>query len=296
MQCKKCGYELQPFETACPRCTKKGIGQDQFDLRRQSTKDQMLSEMQRYEKAHPKSDITPLRAALFSLLGIGCLVVTISFGNFLWGNSIDSRINSAVKNGSLTMTKSLVATAPKLVNAHGYLGRTPLHWTAIKGQPAIAEYLLDSGADINAKDAGGGTPLHAAALNGQMKMAALLVGRKAVVAAADKLGRTALFSAAEGGQFDMIGYLLSLHAPPPKNKPDQPGIQYLPVNSKDAAGLTPLHVAVMHRKLISIDCLLKNSADVNAKDNAGATPLRTANELKRDDEIIEALIAAGGDG
>jgi ankyrin repeat protein len=273
---------------------KKGIGQDQFDLRKRSTQEQMVQEAQRFQKDHGPSDITPLRGFLFSLLGIGCLAVTLAFGNYVWGQSANSRVTSAAKEGSLAQVKALVATTPALLNVHGYLGRTPLHWAAIKGQDAVVDYLLTSGADVNAKDASGGTPLHAAALNGKLKAVERLVAGKVTIAAADSDSRTALFSAAAGGNTEMAAYLLSLRAPAPKGKDAPEGALYLPINSKDAAGLTPLHIAVLHRKLAMVSYLLGNGAEVNAKDNSGATPLHLANQLKRGDDIVDALVTAGG--
>jgi len=51
----------------------------------------------------------------------------------------------------------------------------PLHSAAASRQVAIAELLLRSGADPDARQQGGFTPLHAAAQNGQVEMMTLLL-------------------------------------------------------------------------------------------------------------------------
>ena len=62
---------------------------------------------------------------------------------------------------------------------------TPLHLAVVwNGDPAVAELLIEAGADLEATGEGGVTPLHAAALlNDNAAIAALLLDRGA------KLGR-----------------------------------------------------------------------------------------------------------
>ncbi len=67
---------------------------------------------------------------------------------------------------------------------------TALHMAARRGNVAIAEALLDCGADCEARDNGGDTPLHRAVKCGKAEMAAFLISRGADVHAKDKSGQT----------------------------------------------------------------------------------------------------------
>lgn len=56
----------------------------------------------------------------------------------------------------------------------------------------VAEFLLESGADVNAQDKGGLIPLHNASSYGHLDIAALLLKHNTVVNATDKWGFTPL--------------------------------------------------------------------------------------------------------
>ena len=58
-------------------------------------------------------------------------------------------IHAAARLGVLDRVRELIASDPKLVNARGGDGQTPLHFASTVD---IAAYLLDQGADIDARD------------------------------------------------------------------------------------------------------------------------------------------------
>jgi ankyrin repeat protein len=58
-------------------------------------------------------------------------------------------VHAAARLGMIDRLKELIAADPALVNARGGDGQTPLHFASTI---AIAGYLLDQGADINARD------------------------------------------------------------------------------------------------------------------------------------------------
>ena len=60
------------------------------------------------------------------------------------------------------------------VNAKDKDGLTPLHWAAFKGHKDVAEVLLANKADVNAKDNLGLTPLHRATVIGYKDVADLI--------------------------------------------------------------------------------------------------------------------------
>lgn len=72
----------------------------------------------------------------------------------------------------------------------GVGGMTPLHMSARRGTPRIAEALLDAGADVDARDKNGETPLRRAVNCGQESVVSLLLKRGANPRSRDKNGRT----------------------------------------------------------------------------------------------------------
>jgi ankyrin repeat protein len=59
-------------------------------------------------------------------------------------------------------------------------------------------------------------------------------------------------------------------------------------------GLTPLHLAVRHDQLETVQVLLEHGADVNASDKLGRTPLHFAARYC-ESVMIDGLLAAGAD-
>src|SRR6266496_59586 len=88
-----------------------------------------------------------------------------SFITFLillsWSNLVlAGEIHEAVKNNDLVKVKSLIKDSSDLVFSKDEDGFTPLHLAAANGYKDIAELLLASKADIEAKDKSRSTPLH----------------------------------------------------------------------------------------------------------------------------------------
>lgn len=73
-------------------------------------------------------------------------------------------IHVAANNGNFEKVKKLVSNNPDLVNERDLNNKTALHFAAFAGHPEIVEYLIENGADVNAKDIYNMTPLHAAVL------------------------------------------------------------------------------------------------------------------------------------
>lgn len=81
---------------------------------------------------------------------------------------------------------------------------TPLHSAVAGRTPEILELLVESGADLNARQQGGYTPLMGAAANGRRRMVEFLLRRGAKPGARSDEGKTARDLAVEKGFPDVI--------------------------------------------------------------------------------------------
>lgn len=158
-------------------------------------------------------------------------------------------------------------------------GCTALHWAARFNRKDAVKYLVERGANINARNIMGMTPLHYAALRGHADMVELLIEKKAQVNVFDCQGLTPLHLAAQSGHALIIEILADSNAD---------------IEAKtNNRGLTPLHWAAFWGRAAAVNALLKSGADVNAPDNDGNNPFSWA-ELHNNDEVAHLLARKGG--
>lgn len=89
----------------------------------------------------------------------------------------------AVKNGDIETVNLLVQLGAGVNNIGGWQG-TPLHyaiWASGIDKITIIGFLLNNGANINAKNSNGETPLHIAVANGRLEDVTFLVKKGANV-------------------------------------------------------------------------------------------------------------------
>jgi ankyrin repeat protein len=211
-------------------------------------------------------------------------------------------IHEAARKGDLNKVKSLLQSDPKLVSDVDSKGDTPLHVAALHGEVAVAQALLDAGADVNVKNhygaftpgdmwgvlsssnqladpvtllsvqgvdqkdmQNGYTPLDLAMFSIRHKqMVMLLVGKGADVNAQSATGATPLFWAVMRDQKDDAVFLLDHGAN---------------VNAATAWGDTILDMA-LHRQYGSlIQLMIDRGADLNAKDQGEHRPLFYAMQM-----------------
>ncbi|KAF8562003.1 hypothetical protein P879_10167 [Paragonimus westermani] len=121
----------------------------------------------------------------------------------------DIAVLEAAKRGNLAKLQRLIT--PANINCRDTQGRNsaPLHLAAGYNNVEVVEFLLESGADVNAKDKGGLIPLHNASSYGHVDVAALLIRYGTSVNAVDKWGYTPLHEAAQKGRTQLCSLLLA---------------------------------------------------------------------------------------
>ena len=121
--------------------------------------------------------------------------------------SPNERLLIAVTDGSLSRVKSSLVDGAN-VNAKRSNGTTALHTACSRGYFEIVQYLVENGADINVR--GGDendTPLIWAVYNERNNISKFLVDKGANINARDKHGKSALNYAYERGEMDIHSYL-----------------------------------------------------------------------------------------
>lgn len=172
-------------------------------------------------------------------------------------------------------------------------GQTPLHLSSIQNHLGITGILLEQKANISAQDISGSTPLHESIRYGNLENARLLLEAGAKVNAQDNLGKTPiLLIMPKKNQADLYSLLLTykanvnvkdmygdsvLHVATMNGAEDKTLNQLIlagaDINERNKEGVTPLALAVDHRKTSIIQFYIGAGADIHAEDNMGNTPL-----------------------
>eukprot|EP00045_Choanoeca_perplexa_P004528 m.38903 g.38903 ORF g.38903 m.38903 type:complete len:270 (-) comp12621_c0_seq21:168-977(-) len=166
-----------------------------------------------------------------------------------------NRLYKACYDGHLGVVQQVLdCTAPErltaLINQHNvnHLGFTPLHQAARQGHIAIVSYLIERGADCNARSGSGQTILHVACIAGHTTTAELLLTHGADIEEKYKDSETALYLACFSGRNATAEMLIASGAD---------------VRVKDKHGYTALHVATP-KGMGVIQLLIDRGGDINA--------------------------------
>uniref|UniRef100_A0A8C0NFH0 Poly [ADP-ribose] polymerase n=1 Tax=Canis lupus familiaris TaxID=9615 RepID=A0A8C0NFH0_CANLF len=237
----------------------------------------------------------------------------------------------ACRNGDVERVKRLVT--PEKVNSRDTAGRksTPLHFAAGFGRKDVVEYLLQNGANVQARDDGGLIPLHNACSFGHAEVVSLLLRHGADPNARDNWNYTPLHEAAIKGKIDVCIVLLQHGAEPTIRNTDgrtaldlaDPSAKAVltgeykkdellesarngneekmmalltPLNvnchASDGRKSTPLHLAAGYNRVKIVQLLLQHGADVHAKDKGDLVPLHNACSYGHY-EVTELLVKHG---
>ena len=170
-------------------------------------------------------------------------------------------LHKAVEQNRIEMVKWLIENGAE-VNAKNTDHRTPLHHASNSGLFEVVQYLIENGANVNAKDKDDLTPLHDASLNPTNKSTKILkylLENGAQIDAKTKSGWTPLHYATAYGQLDIVQYLIA------------EGCQ---IEVKTTSGQIPLHFSVVCNVPAGvIRHLIEKGTSIDAKDNDGNTAL-----------------------
>jgi ankyrin repeat protein len=120
----------------------------------------------------------------------------------------DAALIKSIEKGDLKAVRSLVDQGANPNATEPVLARTPLHSAAFFGRDRIADFLIERGANVKARDSMGLTPLHAAVLAGDKGMASRLLAKGADIDAATDAGATPLHMAAAVGEYEVAKLLV----------------------------------------------------------------------------------------
>jgi len=193
-------------------------------------------------------------------------------------------IFDAVKYGTIEDVRYCVENnnADVNINDEYYDGWTPLHWVAYVGNVEVAQLLVSSGANVDAKDDHGCTPLHLATEHERLGIVQLLVSCGADVNAKNQNRKTPLHCAAErNSNVEVLQYLVS---------------QGADINTKNWRGKTPLLVAAECNSNVEVlQYLVSQGADVNVEIADGVTLVHLAAEHNSNVEVLQYLASQGAD-
>jgi len=167
---------------------------------------------------------------------------------------------AAINLGDLATVKDLLKKDPALFDARDDKGCTLLHKACDKNRKDIVEFLISSGADVNAKENDGDTPLIEAS-EGYLELVKILVAKGADLNSRDDDGNTPLHEAASQGHTDVAEYLISKGAE---------------INARNEKGETPLYKAADNGRLETVKRLVSRGADLNLPDFQGNSPYKEA--------------------
>ena len=166
---------------------------------------------------------------------------------------------------------------PELVNERNSEGMTVLCRVCGDPEPIdIVEFLIENGADVNAKMSNNGTALVRAVQNSRTDIVELLLVNGADADATTGDGGHVLFIAAKDGQKDIMKLLVAHGAN---------------VNARNHEGQTILFYDFVLKDNEFLKTILEKDIDINVRDSDGMTAVKLARNYNYD-QAVKTLTAA----
>jgi hypothetical protein len=159
-------------------------------------------------------------------------------------------------------------------------GLTQIADAVMRGDTAAVRALLETGADVNARQADGSTALHWAVYREDEDMTALLIRNGADVKAVNRNGATPLSLACITGSPFLVEALLNAGADP---------------NERLSLGETALMMAARTGRVETIALLLDRGADVNAREALRGTTALMWASAQGHSAAVQLLVDRGAD-
>jgi cytohesin len=194
---------------------------------------------------------------------------------------INARTSEATEIAEVNRIRAMIKDSPDLINSRDSMNEndTRLHTASRSGQAMVVQFLLENGAEVDARNKSGRTPLHEAAYMGRRAVVQWLLDRKADPNATDRNGNTPGHLAAGEGYKAVLEALLVAGADP---------------NAKTADGTTPLHRAAAKDRKAVAELLLAKGARANEPEGSGQTALHLAAGAGNV-SVLTALLDGGAD-
>jgi len=196
-----------------------------------------------------------LRTVIFALLALLALP--------LHAGPNDYKLLNAAKAGDMAQVKALVNAGDVDINVIDSFQTSPLMMAVDNRHLAVAEYLLQNGADIHLDNKYGYTPLMQAVMRNDPKMVNLLLDKGARIDQKNFYTElTPLMMAVDNGSMDMVELLITRKAN---------------LNLQDERGRSALMHATAARQPKIAERLTQAGADTTLKDKQG----RSADDFSR---------------
>lgn len=190
-----------------------------------------------------------------------------------------SKLAQAVARGDSAQVKSLLSSGSFDVNETDTDKNTCLHLAAGMDHLAVAQILIEKGANVDAKDGNWLTPMHRACRNNNDSIVKLLIENQADINVKDKEWISPLHVCAANNSLECV----KLFASELKDR----------ANATDRSGATALHHAALNGNCDMIVFLIGMGCEVNVHDNNQRSPLHYAASTDNSD-AIRILVSSGG--
>jgi ankyrin repeat protein len=213
---------------------------------------------------------------LTKLIGVVCLTLLLTASS-LWAGEI----HDAATAGDLNKVKTLIEADSTLLDSKDDLGFTPLAHACMTRQLSVANFLIDKGANVNARAKNGFTPFHHACngSNPDFDLIQRCIAHRADINSLSNSGQSALQMSAFDGNFKIMKLLID-------NGAD--------LNAQDRYLGTVLQRSINSHQQVAAKLLIESGAKLNQKFSYGNTEIHLT-ALSGSADLIRPLVEHGAD-